>query len=72
MCRFSEISRARLGNAVIYIASHAKYPYKTEILKLLYLMEERMVLRYHVPMLGIPYSVWRLGPVSVDVFSCVG
>lgn len=68
MCRFSETSRVRLGNTVMYIAARAKYPYKTEVLKLLYLMEERMVQKYHVPMLSIPYSVWRLGPVSVDVF----
>ena len=68
MCRFSESSKVRLGNAVIYIASQAKYPYKTEVLKLLFLMEERMVQKYHVPMLSIPFSVWRLGPVSVDVF----
>ena len=68
MCRFSETSRVRLGNVVMYIAAHAKYPYKTEVLKLLYLMEERMVQKYHVPMLSIPFSVWRLGPVSVDVF----
>lgn len=68
MCTFSEQSRVRLGNAVMYIAAHAKYPYKTEVLKLLFLMEERMVQKYHVPMLAIPYSVWRLGPVSVDVF----
>ena len=68
MCRFSETSRVRLGNAVMYIAANAKYPYKTEVLKLLYLMEERMVQKYHVPMLSIPFSVWRLGPVSVDVF----
>lgn len=68
MCRFSDTSRVRLGNAVMYIAAHAKYPYKTEVLKLLYLMEERMVQKYHVPMLSIPFSVWRLGPVSVDVF----
>ena len=68
MCRFSEPNRRKLGNAVLYIAKHAKYPYKTEILKLLYLMEERMLQQYHVPMLAIPFSVWRLGPVSVDVF----
>lgn len=68
MCSFSETSRVRLGNAVMFIASHARYPYKTEILKLLYLMEERMVQLYHIPLLSIPYSVWRLGPVSVDVF----
>lgn len=68
MCSFSETSRVRLGNAVMFIASCARYPYKTEILKLLYLMEERMVQLYHIPLLSIPYSVWRLGPVSVDVF----
>lgn len=31
-------------------------------------MEESMVEKYHVPFLAIPFSVWRLGPVSVDVF----
>ena len=68
MCTFSEQSRVRLGNAVVYIAAHTKYPYKTEVLKLLFLMEERMVQKYHVPMLSIPFSAWRMGPVSVDVF----
>ena len=68
MCRFSDASKKKLGNAVLYIAQHAKYPYKTEILKLLFLMEERMVQQYHVPFLALPFSVWRLGPVSVDVF----
>ncbi len=68
MCRFSEPNRQKLGNTVLYIAQRAKYPYKTEILKLLFLMEERSVQQYHVPFLGIPFSVWRLGPVSVDVF----
>ena len=68
MCRFSEPSRQTLGYTVLYIAQHAKYPYKTEILKLLYLMEELSVRQYNTPFLGIPFSVWRLGPVSVDVF----
>ena len=68
MCRFSEANRQKLGNAVSYIAKNAKYPYKTEVLKLLFLMEERMVQQYHIPFLGLQFSVWRLGPVSVDVF----
>lgn len=68
MCRFSEANRKKLGNAVAFIAQKAKYPYKTEVLKLLFLMEEQMVQKYHVPFLGIPFSVWRMGPVSVDVF----
>ena len=68
MCRFSEPNRQKLGNTVLYISQRAKYPYKTEILKLLFLMEECSVQQYHTPFLGIPFSVWRLGPVSVDVF----
>lgn len=68
MCRFSESNKNKLGNTILYIAKHAKFPYKTEILKLLFLMEERMVQQYHIPFLAIPFSVWRLGPVSVDVF----
>lgn len=27
-----------------------------------------MVQQAHVPFLGIPFSAWRMGPVSVDVF----
>lgn len=68
MCRFSELSKQKLGNAVVFIAERARFPYKTEVLKLLYLMEEQMVLKYHVPLLAIPFSVWRMGPVSVDVY----
>lgn len=68
MCKFSESNRQKLGNTVVYIAQRARYPYKTELLKLLFLMEERMVQKAHVPFLGIPFSAWRMGPVSVDVF----
>ena len=68
MCKFSESNRQKLGNAVNYIAAHARYPYKAEVLKLLFLMEERMVQQAHVPFLGIPFNTWRMGPVSVDVF----
>lgn len=68
MCKFSESNRQKLGNAVVFITQRARYPYKTEILKLLYLMEERMVQKAHIPFLGIPFNAWRMGPVSVDVF----
>lgn len=68
MCIFSEASKKKLGNTILYIAQYAKCPYKTEVLKLLFLMEERMVQLYHTPFLAIPFSVWRLGPVSIDVF----
>ncbi len=68
MCKFSDDNRKRLGNVVLYIASHTNRPSKTKVLKLLYLMEERCVLSYHMPFLALPYEVWKAGPVAKDVF----
>ena len=52
MCKFSESNRQKLGNAIVYIARHTSNLSKTKLLKLLYLMEERMALKYHVPFIG--------------------
>lgn len=68
MCKFSSDNKQKLGNTIIYIAQHTESLSKTKLLKLLYLMEERMALRYHVPFLGIPFEVWQAGPVAKDVF----
>ena len=68
MCKFSDSTKEKLGNALIYVAERVQDLSKTKALKLLYLMEERMVLRYHVPFLGIPFEVWQAGPVAKDVF----
>lgn len=68
MCKFSEPTRQKLGNAIVYIARHTVNLSKTKLLKLLYLMEERMALKFHVPFLAIPFEVWQAGPVAKDVF----
>lgn len=68
MCKFSDDSKAKLGNAVVYIAERVSDLSKTKLLKLLYLMEETMVTRYHTPFLALPYEVWQAGPVPKDVF----
>lgn len=68
MCKFSESTRQKLGNTIVYIARHTPSLSKTKLLKLLYLMEERMALKYHLPFLGIPFEVWQAGPVAKDVF----
>lgn len=68
MCKFSEDNRIRVGNVALYIAQHTSHPSKTKVLKLMYLMEERWVLKRQFPFLGIPYEVWQAGPVAKDVF----
>lgn len=68
MCKFSEDSKQKLGNTFIYIAERTPQLSKTKLLKLLFLMEEYMVKRYHVPFLALPFEVWQAGPVAKDVF----
>jgi len=41
---------------------------KTKLLKLLYLLEEFSVKKYHVPFLDLKFEVWQAGPVAKDVF----
>ena len=68
MCKFSEDSKQKLGNTLIYIAECTSQLSKTKLLKLLFLMEEYMVKRYHVPFLALPFEVGQAGPVAKDVF----
>lgn len=68
MCKFSEYTKQKLGNTIVYIARKKSNLSKTQLLRLLYLMEERMALKYHIPFIGIPFEVWQIGPVAKDVF----
>ncbi len=38
MCKFSESTKQKLGNTVVYIAHHTSNLSKTKLLKLLYLL----------------------------------
>ena len=67
MCKFSEYTKQKLGNTIVYIARKKSNLSKTQLLILLYLMEERMALKYHIPFIGIPFEVWQIGPVAKEV-----
>ena len=68
MCKLTKTDKEKLGNTVVYIASHTSNLSKTKLLKLLYFMEEYSVRRFHTPFLGLPFEVWQAGPVVKDVF----
>lgn len=58
----------KLGNAMVFFSSKLNGVGKTKLLKLLYLLEECSVKKYKSPFFGIPFKVWKLGPVAKDVF----
>jgi uncharacterized phage-associated protein len=60
---------AKLGNAIIFLCDRIKPLSKTKLLKLVYLIEELSVKRFGVPFFNIRFDVWKLGPVSKDLYA---
>ena len=58
----------KLGNAIIYFAQKIPDLSKTKLIKLLYLLEECFLKKYHLPLLDIEFEVWQAGPVNREIF----
>lgn len=65
---FSEDSKRKLGNVILYIACNVEDLSKSKLIKLLYLMEEAMVRKYQAPFLALQYEVWQYGPVAKEIY----
>lgn len=68
MFRLTLSDRQKIGNTVVFIANRVPRLSKTKLLKLLYLMEDYSVKRFHQPFLGLPFELWQAGPVIKDIF----
>lgn len=58
----------RIGNAMIYIAERVPGLNKTQLLKLLFLIEQDSVLKYQRPFFDVEFEVWKFGPVVKDIY----
>lgn len=58
----------KLGNALIYLCEQIKPITKTHLLKLVFIIEEISVARTGIPFFDLRFDVWKLGPVSKDLF----
>jgi uncharacterized phage-associated protein len=59
---------SKLGNAIIFLCEKMGPLSKTKLLKLIYLIEETSVKKYGLPFFGLRFDVWKLGPVSRELF----
>ena len=61
----------KLGNALIFLCQKLS-PFtevsKTHLLKLIFIIEETSVMRFGIPFFNLRFDVWKLGPVSKDLF----
>jgi uncharacterized phage-associated protein len=62
----------KLGNALIFLCekmiSIGETVSKTHLLKLVFIIEEISVKTYGIPFFDLRFDVWKLGPVSKDLF----
>lgn len=63
----------KVGNLIIYLVDGIKKKYRqetylTKLLKLLYIIDETSVRETGVPVTGLDYSVWKMGPVPYFVY----
>lgn len=61
----------KLGNALVFLCQKIS-PYtqvsKTHLLKLIFIIEEFSIMKFGVPFFNLRFDVWKLGPVSKDLF----
>lgn len=58
----------KLGNTLIFLCERMKPMSKTHLLKLVFIIEEISIKKYGIPFLNLKFDLWKLGPVSKDLF----
>ncbi len=62
----------KLGNALIFLCDKmlaaGEKVSKTHLLKLVFIIEEISIKKYGLPFFDLRFDVWKLGPVSKDLF----
>jgi uncharacterized phage-associated protein len=61
----------KLGNAIIFLCQRlndGEKVSKTQILKIVYILEELSICNTGIPFFGLKFDLWKLGPVSPDLY----
>lgn len=66
-----EAKIAKVGNLLNYISAKCPWLYLTKALKLLYIIDETSISETGTPVTWLEYKVWKMGPVSLDVYNDV-
>jgi uncharacterized phage-associated protein len=64
---FTNEQIAKLGNAIIFLTEQKPLP-KTNLLKLIYLLDEISIKQYGIPFFNFNYKMWKFGPVETNIY----
>lgn len=68
MCLGITVNKKIIGNIIILLANECKPLHHTNLLKLLYLIDEKSTIDHGAPITWLEFKAWKLGPVSPDVY----
>ncbi len=58
----------KVGNAMVFLSRGIPDISKTKLLKLMYMLDEISIIRSGIPFFNLQYKVWKLGPVTEEIF----
>jgi uncharacterized phage-associated protein len=68
MCLGIKVNKDKIGNLMVYLSERISPIYHTQLIKLLYLIDEEAVKDDGVPVTWLDYKAWQYGPVAPDTY----
>lgn len=69
---FTQNQIDKIGNTLIFLSEKMKPISKTHLLKLIFIIQEISIKKYGIPFFDLRFDVWKLGPVSKDLYVELG
>jgi len=66
--QFNKAQLDKIGYTIVYLSTRIPQLSKTKLLKLLYILDEISIKKGGIPFLNLTYKLWKLGPVSKELF----
>ncbi len=68
MCLGTSVNKEKIGNLMVYILKHQGIVFHTQLIKLLYLIDETAVKDDGIPVTWLDYKAWQFGPVAPETY----
>ena len=68
MCLGTSVNKEKIGNLMVYILKHQGIVFHTQLIKLLYLIDETAIKANGIPITWLDYKAWQFGPVAPETY----
>ena len=68
MCIGVSVNKEKIGNLMVYILKHQGIVFHTQLIKLLYLIDETAIKDDGIPVTWLDYKAWQFGPVAPETY----